>query len=427
MRVRRAVASALAATALGAASQALAELQESSERLAQAWRTSGALVVVDKTRFLGEGQTTAAVLPKMPAARCTTVVFLGARGLGFHVSVVDTRDEDADRKLRSEAGAVSIERCGGAPFPRAFLLSSDSGRGAVETIVARSDRALSPLRTVLPERSGGAVIPGAEPGTLPSLPPAESRAEMAEGRARRDGASIGERVTWQAGMDGSGAGHETLDAGCHRLRLIGLDSRASRGMGKSRLDLDAEMRSEADDRLLARDRSDAPDAELAVCVGEPTRVEVVFAGSLRNSPVLVAHFAWPMPAVLPTVWGSEARARMAKVLLARHVPPLQRRPFVLVQGGSGGTPVPIPIEPGACYLAIVSLVQGTARAVALRVHVGAREVSDDRGVDEGGAAVAFCAREQDRALAHVELHGAPPLGWGLAVYRLESDVWEQPR
>jgi hypothetical protein len=417
---------AFAATALGHPSEGRAGLRDSIERLAQAWRDSGAVVVVDKTRFLNEAETAAIVLPTLPSAECTTTVFLGPRGLGFHVRVIDAGDVDAGRKLPSEAGAVSIERCDGPP-PRRILLHTDAGRGAVETSVAQSDKPLPPLRVVLPERTGGAAVPGPEPGALPPLPPPESRADIAEGRARRDGAVIAQRVTWQAGMDGSGAGHATLEPGCHRLRLLAVDARSPRAGGQSRLDLDAEMRDKADDRLLARDRSDAPDAELAACVGESTRVEVLFAGSPPNAPVLVAHFAWSLPKALPTLWGSEARARMAKVLLARHVASLPRQPFMLAQGGPGGTPVPMAIEPGCCYLAVVSLVQGTARAVALRVQVGAGDVFDDRGIDDSGAVVAFCAREHDRALAHVEVRGAPPLGWGLAVYRLDDDVWEGSR
>ena len=403
-----------------------AGLEESRERLARAWRASGAAVVVDKTRFLGEDQTIAVVLPKLPAGDCTTVVFLGARGLGFHVRISGFHDNDAGKKAPSEAGAVSIESCGDGP-PGRVLLSSDSGRGAVEVIVARSSTPLPPIRAVLPERTGGAAAPGPEPGTFPSLSPPESRAEIAEGRARLDGGVIEPRVTWRAGPDGSGVGHETLQPGCHRFRLLGVDVRSVRAPGRSRLDLDAEMRDKDDDRLLARDRSDAPDAELAVCAGEATRVEVVFAGSPPNAPVLVAHFSWPLPKFLPALWGTEARARMASVLLARHVRSLPRPPFTLVQGGAGRTPVPLSVEPGACYLAVVSVVQGLARAIALRLHLGAEDVFDDRGIDDSGAAVAFCAREHDRALAYVEVRGAPSLGWGLAVYRIETDVWEPSR
>jgi hypothetical protein len=426
MRARRAAALAFMTATLGQQGQGRAGLRDSSERLAQVWREAGATVVMYKTRFLNEDETMTVTVPTLPSAECTTIVFLGARGLGFHVRIVEARDEDAGRKFPSEAGAVSIERCGG--FLRGgILLHTDSGRGAVETIVARSHEPLSPLRVVLPERTGGAPVPALEPGPTPALPAPAIRAEVAEGRARRDGAIVAPRVTWQSGTEGSGAGRTTLEPGCHRMRILPIDVRSTRPRGPSKLDLDAEMRDEADDRLLARDRSDAPDADLAACVGEPTRVEVLFAGSPPNTPVLVAHFAWPLPNNLPTLWGGEARARMARVLLARHVASPPRGPFILVQGGSGGTPVPVSVEPGACYFAVVALTQGSARAVALRVHVGAADVFDDRGTDDGGAAVAFCAWEHDSVLAHVEVRGASPVSWGLAVYRFDEGVWAGSR
>ena len=163
---------------------------------------------------------------------------------------------------------------------------------------------------------------------------------------------------------------------------------------------------------------------LTLCVGESTKVAVVFAGSPPGAPVLVVHFAWPLPERLPTVWGSEARGRMAHVLLTRHVGSLAREPVFLAQGGSGTTPVPFTIEPGACYLALVSVVQGATRAVGLRVHVGVRDAFDDRGVDENGGVVAFCAGDRTQVLAEIEARGTPLLGWGLALYRLGTGAWE---
>ena len=100
------------------------------------------------------------------------------------------------------------------------------------------------------------------------------------------------------------------------------------------------------------------------------------------------------------------------------------QPVLLAQGGSGATPVPLSIEPGACYLAIVSVVQGATRSVGLRVHVGVRDAFDDRGVDENGAVVAFCAGDRSDALALVEARGTPLLGWGMALYRVGA--WEVP-
>ncbi len=427
------LACSVVATAVGYGRDARAELRESVERLAEAWRGVGASVVIDKTRFLeddgGEQRPVVVVLPELPEGECTTIVLMGARGLGFHVrfsGVAGVAGEDPEAKrVPSAAGAVSIERCGDAP--KRLIVASDSGRGALETVVARSSRPLPSLRAVLPERSGGVLLPASEPGVLPPLPPPEKRADVTETRARRDGATIAPRTTWEAGADGAGTGELTLAPGCHVVQLFAVDPRSTHptsGARRGRLDLDAELRDATDDRMLARDRTDAPDAQLSVCVGDATHVGVLYAGSPPKSPVLVAHASWALPDHLPSLWGSEARGRMAHVMLARHLTSLSDEPVQLAQGGYGLTPVPLSIEPGACYLAVVMLVKETARSLGVRVHVGTSDAADDRGIDQDGAAVAFCAGSRTSALADVEARGTPLLGWGLALYRLQSDIWE---
>jgi hypothetical protein len=355
------------------------------------------------------------------------VLLLGARGLGFHVRLPDgLGDESSPRRVPSVAGVVSIERCG-ADGPRRLVVATDSGRGAIETVVGRSSKPLPPLRAVLPERSGGPLMPPSEAGQLPPLPPPEKRAEIAETRGKRDGASIAERMTWQAEGDGTGNETVSLEAGCHSLQLFALDPRTGHPTRHGKLDLDAEMREESDERLLARDRTDAPDALLSACFGQSTAVRVAFTGSPPGATVLVAHTAWPLPEHLPAAWGAEARGRMARVLQARHIASLPREAMMLAQGGSGTTPVPLSIEPGACYLALVTPVKEAARAIGLRVRVGATDPSDDRGIETDGAVVAFCAGGLSHAVAEVQARGTALLGWGLALYRVQSGVWREAR
>lgn len=404
------------------------DLRESARRVAEAWRGAGASVVVDRTRFLNDGnderRPVALVLPQLPPGECTTVGLVGARGLGFRARLAKSGEDEPSKRVSSVAGALSIERCAEEP-PRRLVLTSDSGRGAIEVVVARSARPLPALRSILPERTGASIVASPEPGILSPLPPPERRAETAETRAKRDGASVATRTTWKAGVEGSGAGEETLAPGCHVLQLFALDPRASQPTRRGRLDLDAEMRDEADDRPIARDRTDAPDALLSTCVGEQKHVEVVFAGAPPGSAVLVAHYAWPLPEHLPDVWSPEARSRAAHVLLSRHVALLPRDAAFLARGGGVGTThIPVPIEPGACYLALATVTQGAARVIGLRVHVAARDASDDRGIDGQGAAVAFCAGPHEHAAIDVETHGQPLLGWGLAVYRIQSGIWD---
>jgi len=426
---RRTAGVVAAALATAWAPPARADLREAAERVAQTWRDAGGYVVVDRTRFLNDDESLPVLLPPLPesaGAECTTVVLIGARGLGFHANLGAGTAAGEGERIASEAGALSLERCGEA-MPRRFVVTADSGRGAIETVVARSSKGVKPVHAILPERASGTALSGPEPGSLPVLLPPTRRADAAEGRARRDGATVLAQMTWEARGDGTGSGTENLAPGCHVLELMAPDPRAVAPSGRGKLDVDAEMRDGSGERVLARDRSDAPDARLSVCVGEDTPVEVAFVGSPPHAPVLVAHWAWPLPAHLPGVWGGEALARMAHVLLTRHGPSLLREPIALAQGGSGATPVALAVQPGACYVAMLAVTQGAARSVSLRSRIGPLESVDDRGPDENGALVAFCAGDRDLATLDIEAHGTPLLGWGLALYRIADGIWETPR
>jgi len=211
-----------------------------------------------------------------------------------------------------------------------------------------------------------------------------------------------------------------------RSELFGSDQRASHPVRK-RIDVDAELRDDSTDVMLARDRSEASDARLEACVGEPTEAHVVFGGAGPGGSVLVVHASWPVPEKLPWTWGPTARARMAEVLIARHVLAPASAAVMLVQGvraeGTFLTPVAADIEPGACYVGIAAIVQGIPRGIGLRASLGAREIIDDRGPNEASALVAFCAQSREKARLEIDARGAPGTWWGLALFRVESGVW----
>lgn len=426
MTRRGAIVALGAACAVAGGSEARADLRADAARVAEQWRAGGGTVTVTPTRFLSEEETVSVPLPR-GEGECVSVALVGARGMSFHVKIAGTDDDGDERATRaaSVAGALSISRCSGSPLRR-LVLVSDAGRGAIETVVAYSRTALAPVRVALPERTGGALPAAPDPGELPALPAPEKRADVAEARARRDGGEVQPRSHWQAASDGAGSGKLMLDAGCHKVELFAPDRGPKSGARRGRLDLDAEMRDEVDDRLLSRDRSDAPDGHLDACVGEPTRANVVFAGSTPDMPIVVTHLSWPIPDHLPTAWGPDARARMAHVMLARHVAPPRSDAIFLASGGAQLTPLPIAIEPGACYLAVVAVVQGQAKGIGLRATIGTREAADDRSSADSAGAIAFCANDRRRALVEVDARGTG-MAWGLAVFRVASGVWELPR
>ncbi len=89
MRPRALLAAAGAIALLARSPLAKAEVREAVERVAEAWRARGASVAVDRSRFLNddgdEPRPVVVALPDLPDGPCTTVLLLGARGLGFHV------------------------------------------------------------------------------------------------------------------------------------------------------------------------------------------------------------------------------------------------------------------------------------------------------------------------------------------------------
>jgi hypothetical protein len=419
--MKRAVALAAAFAAL-LPGLARAEVRELADRLAEAWKASGQAVLRVPARFIYEDETVTMSLPPAPG-KCIAVAIIGPRGLSFHARTGSgTEDDPLDDSIErgsSIAGAMEIGRCGSADFSR-LRLTSDAGRGAVEVVVASGDKLAPALKSVIPERAGSIPIPSLEPGGPPPLAPPPKRADAADARARAERAVLVARDAFAAGDDGTGTQSLALAAGCHRFELFGNDARVN---ARKRLDLDAELREDTSDAPLARDRSEAADARLETCVGEPTDVHLVVSGAGPQGTVLVVHASWPIPEKLPFAWGPPARARMAEGLIARHVLAPTQPAVLLLQGATGNTGWVQSIEPGGCYMAIAAVAQGIPRGIGLRAVLGAREVTDDRGPTDQSALVAFCAAGRDSVRFEIEARG-PGISWGLALFRVASGAWE---
>lgn len=416
--------------AMASAGPARADAREVAERVAEQWRAAGGHVTALPTRFLFDDETVIVAVPVDEATGCTHVALIGARGLSFRAKLSDATSDplapEIGGRATSLAGVVELRRCGSSRAVRHVVVTSDAGRGALEVVVARAPSALPSLASVVPERTGGALPPVPEAGALPALPPPEKRAELAEGRAKREGARIDPRTPLHAGDDGGGEAELQLDAGCHRVELFARDPRADRAGRRFRLDLDAELRDPGGERVLARDRTEAPDARLEACVGRTTRVNVVFAGAPPNGEVTTTTASWPLPQRLPSLWGPVTRSKMARVMFTRHIAVPAEDPVFLGQGSSGTTPFPIPVETGGCYFAVVALTHGHARSFQIRTMVGARESTDERGAAEEAAMSAFCVAAHETARVEVHARGTG-VGWGLAVFRVKSGVWEAGR
>jgi hypothetical protein len=419
--------------ALSVPAVARADARDVAERVVEQWKASGARAQALPTRFVFDDETILVAVPPESDAEspCTQVAVIGARGLSFRARLSDAPTDpllppEPTARGESSAGVLELRRCDRArPAVRNVVITSEAGRGAVEVVVARSDRPLPALGSIIPERTGGATPPPPEAGALPPLVALDKRVDAAEARARRDGAHVRPRTMVHAGDDGTGDEEIVLDEGCHRIEVFGREFAREAGRGRRyRLDLDAELRD--GEHLLARDRTEAADARLETCVGSPTRVTLTYAGAPPQSEVVITRGMWPLPARLPPLWGPVARSKMARVMFLRHVALPSEDPVYLAQGSAGATPIPLSVETGGCYVAVVGIARGHARQLQLRTFIGARESTDERGGAEEAALSAFCVRAHESARLEVLARGSG-LAWGLALFRVKSGDWENGR
>ncbi len=429
------VAFAISLVAFAPEARAEGDAREIASRVEAQWTRAGAVAKSLPSRFVFDDETLAIPLQAAPGARCTHVAIVAGRGHSFHAKFADASpdplSQEPGSRASSVAGVLELRRCegegsaeGGPSSPiKGVVVTSDAGRGAIEIVVAHGPAPMPSLGSILPERTGGVLPPVPDAGALAPLPPPAARADTAEARSRRTGAMIAARTPSTAGDDGSGAEEIDLPEGCHRLEVFARDPRTDRPGRRFRLDVDAELRDPDGERLLARDRTEAPDARLEACVGKTTRVTLSYAGAVPTTEVTITRATWPLPARLPPLWGPATRSKMARAMFARHVAVPADEAVFLAQGSSGTTPFPIPVEPGGCYVAVAGIAHGHAKALQLRATVGPRESSDERGAADEAALVAFCAKESSTARIEVHARG-PGVGFGLAVFRVRSAIWE---
>ena len=370
--------------------------------------------------------------PTSPAHRCTTLVFLAPRTADFTVEteILPENDEILEQLLRqvrrgppehrsrSVAGAVRIERCDEDRDRLRFaVLQTESARATVEVILAESVTPPGPLEGVFPERVFGPVAPSGDPGRPTEPGPLTERVQRAMRRGRTEGAARVTLTETIASIDGTGEVSIRLSEGCHRLEIMAdippmLPRRAT--------DLDADVREVAPPRgaprLIDRDRGEAADALLLACVGESTPVEIPFAGAAGPVRVLVSDASFPVPKGVPAHLGARARAGFAAALMRWNIPAPDAPPIHEATGVSGETMIPVPVEPGRCYFAAVSMARGDSRVLRPSIEIEGRVLRDD-AVRSDSAGVTFCATTDERAVARVLAVGASTW-WALSVWRM---------
>lgn len=383
-----------------------ADLSDDVDKLASAW-ASGAHVTVLPPRFPIPGEAATIVLPpealSHPVNGCTTVAVIGAVSTTFalRLSSADGATPTAESFLPSTAGAVHIVRCGDERKGIGVLgIQMRSPHAVIETLVATSERPPLDLRTVLPHRDPGTVAgaPGAGPAPPPS--PTAARIEAVVRFFSREGITDIERRL--APTDATGAGQILLELspGCHHVFVLSVSAEG----GDVAQDVDAEL-VWANGSVGASDRTDSPDATLLACTGERRLGVLSYAGSSPGAPVLVLQGKTELPTGLPPGIGPDARARMAKALVDRHAALPTTQPVYTSLGVAGITEMPIEVEPGQCYLAMATPIQGEMKLLSLDTEAGTRRSRAHTDEPDAALVSSFCVGATGRAKLELEAHG----------------------
>jgi hypothetical protein len=162
------------------------------------------------------------------------------------------------------------------------------------------------------------------------------------------------------------------------------------------------------------DRSESPDALLAICVGEPQMTTLSFVGAPPGARVLVLSGRRSLPSELPEAIDLDTGASVAQALLRHRAPFPTTQPLLTSFGVVGKTRLPMSVEPGQCYVAALSPMGGLPRLVSLALTAGGPPSVAHSTDAHDGVAVAACARGT-RATLDVEVVGGGSQ-WALLVW-----------
>jgi hypothetical protein len=286
-----------------------------------------------------------------------------------------------------------------------------SPRGLVEILVSKAPSAAPRLTELLPNRDPGLELPLGDPGPRPVPPPLSARLDRLTARALREGAQSERIEHVQAGDDGTGAEALGLDAGCHELSLLAESSMAP----SPPVDLDLELVDAESAARLGVDRAEDADGSLSLCLGTKARAELRFVGGPPKATLTLVHVRFDLPVGLPGGWGPEARARMAKLARGSRLR-LETQPFYSSLGVQGTTALPLEVEPGVCYSALLVPLRGEVRSLSLSARAHAAGEAPRGAADNEGSAVTFCAAGARHATLEVSGEGAN-LAWLLSVWQ----------
>lgn len=398
---------------------ALADLASDVDTIVSTWEKTGP-VFHKKPELLERGTAREILMP--PALvdprsdECLTVVILSTANNHFVARFSGLRGSGRfahpELPKASVAGALQFGRCGaGKAGLTRVSIELRSPRGVIEVLALSSKTVRRDLYRILPNRNPGFVAQDERRNARPRLGPLEPRGKAAEDFANKQGAAHVSKKMLVSRADGTLNELIRLDPGCHRLDVLASESKAE----TNPVDIDLELVDVQDGERLSYDRSDNPDANCELCVGELRLAKVHMVGAQARAPVLMLHSFWPLPDGLPAEWNPQARASVAEALRRHHIRVRPRSLVYTSLGIQGSTLLPIELEPFACYVAVLGAAHGRPDTVALGVTIGLRRGQNHGGMDGSNVALSFCAGAETRGVIQVETRGG--LAWLLAVWQ----------
>jgi hypothetical protein len=334
-----------------------------------------------------------------------SVVVMGPNSTHFAVRAAGSAylpDFSEDWPQASLAGLVQITRCGSRKSRlSALVVEMRSPRAVLEVIAVESQQPLEPAVEILPQRDPGPIAPFTGLSMPTSPAPIGERLASAEANARRNGCEDVQRESIASSSRGAGLVRRPVEAGCHRFDILAEPTEGRPALG----DLAVMPELDPTASLVSVERGDGLGAAFTVCAGEHGQVTFRFAGAPPEARVWVVASRFALPAGVLDAWGSGGKARMAAVLY-RHGVRVNAPPIDQALGVQGPTLMPVPVVPGACYVAAISAVQGQAFGIALGARVGGTEVQNHGGQAGDGTLISFCARGDDTALIEADSRGA---------------------
>jgi len=402
--------------------EAQADVATDIDRLQIAYRKLGADVEVLKPRLLErtqqlplqfEAELTEPDANSTNTEDCGRVIVLAATTSSFTVRKDSAEPEEGlHAALASVAGAAEVELCGVERTGlRSLRLEMRSPRGIIQALRVRSRGSSPNLASILLNRVPG---PAAAPvrATRPRLAPFEQRLSQALARLRAEAnnevreVSLGSAQTTEGTLE--------VSAGCHQI--VVLQSNAESLRDSAVADLDLEVFDASGEQSLARDSSENYDASAGFCTPLPGKIRLRILGASATTTLRLLAAQAPFPKFIPESFGPTGRGALAFALREAHFERLQKVAVARFLGVQGRTLVPLALETGACYLAIIGVAGGSTRALSLNVRVGPVQKDDQSEPNAPTATVAFCSTEPGVAQLEILARGQG-LVWAGAVWQ----------